>query len=89
MVHRILDVRNIVQETLGVRVSPEQADLILTRLEGLQTSQENSVLIKLTNQVYDLKQAIRPALKWMNKNQAPQSLCDDLQAVLIAMPVKE
>jgi len=40
-------------------------------------------VVDLSTKIDTMRLAIKPALKWMNANGAPQELCDELQAALL------
>ena len=40
-------------------------------------------VVDLATKIETMRLAIKPALKWMNANGAPQDLCDELQAALL------
>ena len=39
MVSKILLVRNVIQEVLGIKITPEDADTIIARIEALQAEE--------------------------------------------------
>lgn len=62
MVSKILSVINVIQEVIGVKVTPEDADTIIERIEALQAKEAAQQNAHLTPEILASSQAVVNAL---------------------------
>lgn len=61
MVSKILLVRNVIQDVLGIQVTPEDADTIIERIEALQAKDAVEHSVHRTGKTETIEEAITNA----------------------------